>query len=265
MAEYMQRGASDKTVGQTPEPPKGGGADGRSLSRSVRPATALVTGWIDLFEVEKGFCFGEVSGIHVSDPVLAGSSRVFMHLSRCRVVTGTADEPVLTHEARTPTFSSNDLSPGSYRDGSGPIRRMSRNPSRFIAEVERSDRGLRAKRWGIVSKRNALADLIKSGSLGTYVGCTVRVEFDRHASHDLRGELASYELTMETLTIRVNTPADYRWDERIGRYTDVPAGTVERTFRFNQPRLGFAGNGRLTITPDWERQAKIVFASPLLG
>ncbi len=156
------------------------------MSNQSSNTPVIATGYVTHYDDAKGFGFAEQSGVRDQQrrPI-----SVFFRKEGCREVTGTADEPVLTDKPSTESY----------------VRSRGRNPSRIIMKVVPGEKGPRAIAWGIIPKRNWIADLIANDQLSGYIGGEI-VIYRINGQYHLSGTLEHIELTLESLTVHVRDP-----------------------------------------------------------
>ncbi len=182
-----------------------------NTSTTHTPDTVFV-GQVTFWNAEKGFGFAEIT---YDDPLRW--TTVFFREEKCRRVTGTADEPVLTNETA-------DSSAESYP------RTRGRSPSRLVMRVVQDKKGLRATAWGIVPKRDWIADLNNSGQFNYYLGGKVSSWFFRGQEGYIDGTLEDIELTPTQLTVHIRNPRGKNQD---GLYEPARPGLEVVTYRLD--------------------------------
>jgi len=163
---------------------------------------------------------------------------VFIHVSRCRRVTGTSHEPDLTDERATATLTD------------------AGDATRIVMEVRQGPRGPEAVRWGVIPDTDYVAEFARSGKLDRYVGGHIGI----HYSHDLRGDgwingrLEAFVLEPGKLTLHVRRndhPAhDYEFESFIS-YIECPYERRDSRAVGEPPNMGNMelgmGSPRITV------------------
>lgn len=116
-------------------------------------SNTIVQGQVRFYNAEKKFGFVEVSG-----------QRVFFHLSACREVDGTPEEPEFSNRP-------SDKAPSWWRG--------MRYPEEIILRVVAGHKGPMAAVWGYRPKRNWLESLQYFGRLNDYPGGCITLQWSK--------------------------------------------------------------------------------------
>jgi hypothetical protein len=192
----------------------------------------IVQGSVRFYNAEKNFGFVEVSG-----------QRVFFHLSACREVDGTPEEPVFSerHSDKAPTWW-----------------KGMRYPETIILRVVAGPKGPMAAVWGYRPKRNWLQTLQHQAALASYADGHVQISWSRREYGPAHRELIG-RFTAAPILEQTGDPDEDPWrltlefDAYDGPYRQysAPSGMVQQTFnlvRWGDSAKRSEHGGGITLT-----------------
>ncbi|HEY2004050.1 MAG TPA: hypothetical protein VGH44_02950 [Candidatus Saccharimonadia bacterium] len=162
-------------------------------------------------------------------------AHVFIHVSRCRRVTGTSNEPVLTDETATATLTDQG------------------DRTRIVMEVQMESGRPKAVRWGVIPDTDYIADFVKAGKLASYVGGHIGMHY-AHPEGWINGLLEDFELEPGQLTFHVRRTDNPKKDYEPNDYVSFIGCVYDRRYSSaagEPPNMGVieltAGLPRVTV------------------
>lgn len=163
---------------------------------------ALVVGWVERFNLEKGFGF--VSPLLTErHPVIGDAGNVFIHAGQCRMFEGVPEEPRIGTRRVPRDWAAQNVRPAHGPGGT-------RFACSYVAmRVVPGDKGPRAEAWVVIPRRQTVEDVLRFGGLEKYLGMEAAIlPADQRANGGLWGVLSEATLSESRLRLTLTSPRE---------------------------------------------------------